>query len=190
MAKTKARRAGTRGILYPLDLVYARAGVTLPKVKVVTPKQIPEPYRSLLVHDVDMTMTLERHFGDRVALRPLSTFTVGHSYFRRVLLVQEYSGRPVEMGAIRIRLDAFSQRVQAKIRNAAEFKVPYVLVVGPRDAENEAVSVRAFGIDKDLGAMPLSEFVETIQTEISTRGGERVISRFETAGVQPLRGDG
>ncbi len=116
MAKTKARRAGTRGVLYPLDLVYARAGVALPKVKVVPPNQIPQPYRSLLVHDVDMTMTLERHFGDRVTLRPLSTFTVGRSYFRRVLLVQEYSGRPVEMGAIRIRLDAFSQRVQAKIR--------------------------------------------------------------------------
>ncbi len=116
MAKTKAQRTGTRGVLYPLDVVYTRAGVTIPKVKVVTPDQIPLPYRSLLVHDIDMTVTLERHFGDRVALRPLSTFTVGRSYFRRVLLVQEYSGRPVEMGAIRIRLDAFSQRVQAKIR--------------------------------------------------------------------------
>ena len=63
-----------------------------------------------------MTLTLERHFGDRVALRPLSTCTHGRSYFRRVLLVQEYSGRPVEMGAIRMRLDAFNQRLQIKIR--------------------------------------------------------------------------
>ena len=44
-----------------------------------------------------MTLTLEKHFGDRVALRPLSTFQSGRSYFRRVLLVQEYSGHPVEM---------------------------------------------------------------------------------------------
>jgi len=87
----------------------------MPRVKIVTPKQIPQPYRSLLVHDTDMTLTLERHFGDRVTLRPLSTFTSGRSYFRRVLLVQKYSGRPVEMGAIRIRLDVFNQQLRSKI---------------------------------------------------------------------------
>ncbi len=87
----------------------------MPRVKIVTPKQIPQPYRSLLVHDTDMTLTLERHFGDRVALRPLSTFTSGRSYFRRVLLVQKYSGRPVEMGAIRMKLDAFGARVKKQI---------------------------------------------------------------------------
>ena len=88
----------------------------MPTVKVVSPHQIPLPYRSLLVHDDDMTLTLERHFGGQVALRPLSTFSIGDSYFRRVLLVQEYSGRPVEMGAIRMKLDAFNQRLQGKIR--------------------------------------------------------------------------
>ena len=87
----------------------------MPQVKVVTTKQIPQPYRSLLVHDTDMTLTLERHFGDRVTLRPLSTFTSGRSYFRRVLLVQKYSGRPVEMGAIRMRLDVFSDQLRSKI---------------------------------------------------------------------------
>ncbi len=115
MVNSKAKRTGARGVLYPLDLAYTRAGVTMPHVKAIKPDQIPLPYRSLLVHDVDMTLMLERHFGGRVALRPLSTFTIGRSYFRRVLLVQEYSGRPVEMGAIRMRLDAFSQRLQAKI---------------------------------------------------------------------------
>ena len=108
-------RPNQSGLLYPLDLVYTRAGVDMPKVKVVAPGQIPQPYQSLLVHDTDMTLTLERHFGDRLTLRPLSTFTSGRSYFRRVLLVQEYSGRPVEMGAIRMRLDVFNQRLRSKI---------------------------------------------------------------------------
>ena len=111
----RSRRPNQNGLLYPLDFVYTRAGVDMPKVKVVAPKQIPQPYQSLLVHDTDMTLTLERHFGDRIALRPLSTFTSGRSYFRRVLLVQEYSGRPVEMGAIRMRLDVFNQRLRSKI---------------------------------------------------------------------------
>ena len=114
MAQARSRPNHT-GLLYPLDLVYLRAGVDMPKVTVVAPGQIPLPYRSLLVHDSDMTLTLERHFGGSVALRPLSTFSSGRSYFRRVLLVQEYSGHPVEMGAIRMRLDVFTPRLQAKI---------------------------------------------------------------------------
>ena len=117
MAKSRQRR--DQGLLYPLDMVYERAGVEMPHVEVVSPDAIPVPYRSLLVHDVDMTITLERHFGGHVMLRPLSTFKRGASYFRRVLLVQEYSGRPVEMGAIRMRLDAFTQRLRRQIlRNA------------------------------------------------------------------------
>jgi chorismate-pyruvate lyase len=117
----RARGTGTRvpasddGILYPLDFVYTQAGVALPKVKRISPEEIPFPYRSLLVHESDMTLTLERHFGGRVVLRTLSTFTSGPWYLRRVLLVQEYSGRPVEMGAIRMKLDAFSSRIRAEI---------------------------------------------------------------------------
>ena len=110
---TRPSRAA--GVLHPLDIVYERAGVALPKVVPVDPDRIPSPYRSLLVHQRDMTLTLEAHFGGRVVLRPLSTWRQGGWYYRRVLLAQEYSGRPVEMGAIRIRLDAFAPRVRAEI---------------------------------------------------------------------------
>src|SRR5207302_1539503 len=59
--------------------------------------------------------TLEQHFGGRITLRTLSTFSQGGSYFRRVLLALEYSGRPVEMGALRINLQAFRRPVRQKI---------------------------------------------------------------------------
>ncbi len=104
-----------RSLLYPLDLVYRRAGIDIPAFEVVAPDAIPLPYRALLVHDSDMTLTLERHFGGRVVLRPLSTFSLGGSYFRRVLLVQEYAGQPVEMGAIRMELDAFDAPLRRQI---------------------------------------------------------------------------
>lgn len=87
----------------------------MPAWDTVKPDQIPPPYHSMLVHDNDMTSTLEGHYGGRVVLRALSTFFSGPWYFRRVLLVQEYTGRPVEMGAIRIRLDAFGSRLKAAI---------------------------------------------------------------------------
>ena len=102
-------------MLFPLDFVYARAGVELPRVRAIDPDDIPLPYQSLLVHRTDMTLTLERHFGGRVALRPLSTLLHGPWYFRRVLLAQEYTGRPVEMGAIRIRISAFPERIRKQI---------------------------------------------------------------------------
>ena len=128
------------GLLYPLDLVYERAGIAAPRVEVVRPDGIPLPYRALLAHDVDMTLTLERHFGGRVVLRPLSTFTEGGSYFRRVLLVQEYAGQPVEMGAIRMRLDAFDDELRRRI---LENEVPLGRIL--RDGHFEYSSrVKAF----------------------------------------------
>ena len=113
--QTRVARVPKNGMLFPLDFVYTRSGITLPLVHGVDPEEIPPPYRSLLVHQNDMTLTLERHFGGRVALRALSTFTVGPWYFRRVLLVQEYTGRPVEMGAIRIKITAFPERIRKQI---------------------------------------------------------------------------
>ena len=60
----------------------------MPDWATVRAEEIPEPYRSMLVHEDDMTSTLERHYGGRVVLRALSTFTTRSWYFRRVLLVQ------------------------------------------------------------------------------------------------------
>ena len=108
-------RVSSNGMLFPLDFVYSRSGVALPEVREIAPEDIPLPYRSLLVHTTDMTLTLERHFGGRVTLRPLATFSSGPWYFRRVLLAQEYTGRPVEMGAIRIKVGAFSGRIRRQI---------------------------------------------------------------------------
>ncbi len=101
--------------LHPLDLAYRQAGVDIPAHRVIAPGDIPAPYQDLLVHERDMTLTLERHCGGAVQLRTLSTSLKGRWYLRRVLLVHAYSGRPVEMGAIRIRLDALTPRTRAQV---------------------------------------------------------------------------
>jgi hypothetical protein len=111
----RARRSASARAFYPLDVVYAQAGIAPPTARPTRPERIPPPYRSLLVHQRDMTLTLEAHFGGRVTIRPLSTFRAGRSFYRRVLLVQEYSARPVEMGAIRIDLAAFRPKIRAAI---------------------------------------------------------------------------
>jgi threonyl-tRNA synthetase len=52
-----------------------------------------------------------------------------------------------------------------------------MLIVGPRDAENEAVSVRARGAEKDSDVMPMAKPMEDIPTEI--------VSKSAVLGVKP-----
>jgi chorismate-pyruvate lyase len=110
--------ATTEGLLFPLDAVYEQAGVEPPVARRIPADRVPLPYRRLLDHTSDMTLTLERHIGARVALRILSARRSGPWYYRRVLLVHGGSGRPVEMGAIRLRLGEFSARIRAQILQA------------------------------------------------------------------------
>jgi threonyl-tRNA synthetase len=58
---------------------------------------------------------------------------------------------------LRVEVDASRDRMQAKIRNAQLQKVPYMLVVGKREAEADAVAVR-LRTGEDLGAIPVAEF--------------------------------
>ncbi|MBI2569227.1 MAG: threonine--tRNA ligase [Candidatus Schekmanbacteria bacterium] len=100
----------------------------------------------------------------------------------------EYGARVLErlaaMGA-RAQVDDSNNRIQAKVRAAAEARVPYMLVVGPRDEEAETVSVRARGIRSDLGAIPLAAFLGSLAEEIRTRGAVTVLGHhFPGAGAE------
>lgn len=74
---------------------------------------------------------------------------------------------------MRVTMDDSNERVNAKIKVAQEMKIPYMLIVGGRDAEAGTVSVRerTYG---DMGALPLENFVKQAQTEITTKGQNRV----------------
>ena len=76
---------------------------------------------------------------------------------------------------LRVKMDSSSERVNAKIRVAQEKKIPYMLVVGGRDAEAGTVSVRAREADRgDLGALPLDDFLAKAKREVETNGTEQV----------------
>ncbi len=79
---------------------------------------------------------------------------------------------------VRVGLDGSNDRLQAKIKVAADEKIPYLLVVGPRDAENGQVSVRARGVQKNLGAMGLDAFVDAIGAEFRSGGGTTAVVAF------------
>lgn len=98
--------------IFPLGEFYARAGLALPRVEVIPGEAVPEPWRSLLVHDRDMTPTLESHYGDDIHIEVLGRARVGEAYFREVILRLDRDDRPVEFGANRIALDRLSPVVR------------------------------------------------------------------------------
>ena len=77
---------------------------------------IPQPYRDLLVHDRDMTSTLEAFHGESIHLRVMNRDATSGILFREVVLVTVENTRPVEFGAIRIRLDGFGASAQEMVR--------------------------------------------------------------------------
>jgi threonyl-tRNA synthetase len=104
----------------------------------------------------------------------------------RVLTVSEKSeeyGRQVEsqlrMAGMRVTGDFRAEKLGSKIRDAQLELIPYMLVVGPRDAESGTVSVRD-RISGDLGAMPLSAAIEKFQAEVASKEVRQVAEKKST----------
>jgi threonyl-tRNA synthetase len=76
-------------------------------------------------------------------------------------------GALLEAG-LRAELDDSSDKIGAKIRTATLDKVPYMLVIGPREAETGEVSVRERS-GRDLGPMTVGAFVEQARVRIRDR---------------------
>ena len=80
---------------------------------------------------------------------------------------QEYAttvSKQLSKSGIRVEVDGRNERMNAKIRDAQVQKVPYMLVVGDREADDDSVSVRLRS-GENLGALPISEVVDRIMSE-------------------------
>ncbi len=100
---------------YPLDEFYRERGEVLPAIGRVESQEIPEPYKSLLVHNGDMTSRLQAFYGDTIHIQLLARHTHDNEYFREVVLLLNGVKKPVEFGAIKIILDLFPTEAQKEI---------------------------------------------------------------------------
>jgi len=82
-----------------------------------------------------------------------------HDYARQV-------GARLRGAGVRAEVDDRKATTRAKIRDGEIEKVPYLLVVGDREAESGAVSVRQHG-KGDLGSQPLEEFMARLTPELA-----------------------
>jgi threonyl-tRNA synthetase len=69
---------------------------------------------------------------------------------------------------IRAHLDDRNEKLQAKIRDAEMQKIPYMTVIGGKEAEAKTVSVRHHGTG-DLGPRPLAQFLLDLQAEAAPK---------------------
>ncbi|MDB6123912.1 MAG: hypothetical protein JWQ71_2905 [Pedosphaera sp.] len=128
-----AIRAADFSLAHPLDEFYALAGQALPPLQEVEGVGVPEPYKTLLVHQNDMTPTLEKFHQSRIHLQVVGRRSMEEAYYREVVLLLDGTDQPVEFGAIKINLGLFPQEARAEILQEklplgyilAEYKIPH-----------------------------------------------------------------
>lgn len=133
-----------------------------------------QPHRPVIIHravtgstERFMAMLIE-HFAGAfpVWLAPVQAMIIPiadrHTeYAQKVLETLKTAG-------IRAEIDTRGDRMNAKIRDAQMQKIPYMLVVGDKEATTEAVAVRLRS-NENLGALPLTRFVERCKNIIASK---------------------
>ena len=76
--------------------------------------------------------------------------------------------RRLEAAGVRVEADLRNEKIGYKIREAQSLKIPYMLVIGDKEAEAGQVAVRTRA-GGDKGAMPLDAFTETLLSQIKAR---------------------
>lgn len=81
---------------------------------------------------------------------------------------KEYAEKVLEEldnNGIRAELDERQEKIGYKIREAQLQKIPYMLIIGDKEVEANAVGVRSRS-DGDIGAMGLEDFISKIKKEV------------------------
>ncbi len=75
----------------------------------------------------------------------------------------------LKKAGIRALSDLRNEKIGFKIREHTLQRIPYLLVIGDREVETDSVAVRTRS-GKDLGTLTVSDLINTIKSEIATRG--------------------
>ncbi len=133
-----------------------------------------KPHRPVMIHRAPFgsmerfTGLLIEHFAgkfptwlapEQVRVLPISDKVADFAEQVRAKLASKF---------VRVKLDDAPDKIGAKIRNARLDRVPYMIVVGQREAEEGKVSIRHRELDV-IGTMAVDDFIEALEQEISQR---------------------
>ena len=102
---------------------------------------------------------------EQVRVLPLSEKTTDYA-----MTVNEQ----LNQAGLRTTVDLRNSKVQARIRDAQLDLVPYMVVVGPKEAESGQLALRD-RIEGDLGSMPVAEAIARMQAEVRERRVRQIV---------------
>lgn len=182
-------RSSSREQLDPLAGFYEADGTAPPVMSMVSGSAVPQPYRRLLVHDCDMTPTLEEYFRSGLALELLH-FECGEDECRREVLLRTTTADDVAaFGAIRISLSPLPEPAQ---RMVCEGRVPLGAILREFEVPHGSRPDAYFRVGADdllcekLGAT-MGQALWGRRNELTTDRGERIARVIEILppGLEP-----
>ena len=69
---------------------------------------------------------------------------------------------------IRVHVDSRNEKLGYRVREAQMNKIPYQIIVGDNEVENEAVNIRRYGVEGSE-TMKLNDFIEMLERQIQER---------------------
>ena len=138
--------ATARQGLRPLEEFYVAERWPIPNLVLMDGDLVPEPYKDLLVHQQDMTPTLEQYYGCPMGLRVIKWLEVGDCMLRMVALTRQTDGKPTEFGAIKIEVNGFPPEGQKMI---LEGKKPFGTILRELDMPHSGNPLGFFSVESD-----------------------------------------
>jgi len=128
-------------------------------------------YRPIMLHRVILgslerfTGALIEHFAGAMPLWLAPTQCVIIPVSEKAISYAEKVEKSLIDEEIRVELDARNERLQKKVRDAEVEKVPYMIIVGEKEAAKGSLSIRSKS-QGDMGEVKLADFVQMIKKEI------------------------
>jgi len=121
-------------------------------------------HRAIIGSAERMMMILIEHYGGAFPtwLAPVQVKVLPIS--EKVIEYAQKVTAEIKKSGVRVELNGEADSLGKKIRNAEAEKIPYMIIVGEKEAETGMVSVRQRG-QKDLGQSSVEEFVAKLQEE-------------------------
>ncbi len=137
-----------------------------------------QPHRPVMIHrgiistlERFMAFLIENYAGNfPVWLAPVQAVIIPISDEKHAGYAEQVRQRLQEAG-LRAEVDMRKERMNAKVRDGQLQKVPYMLVVGDKEAAADAVAVRLRS-NENLGPVPLDDFVARVQRLVAERSRE------------------
>jgi threonyl-tRNA synthetase len=122
------------------------------------------PHRPVMIHrgvistmERFMAFLIENYAGNfPVWLAPVQAVVIPIA--DRHVEYAEQVAEKLRAAGLRVEVDARSERMNAKVRDAQLQKIPYMLVVGDKEADANAVSLR-LRTNENIGSVPVEEFI-------------------------------